>query len=261
MSLHSGTARISRWCAARMMHRPMLLDRPQGVVSFTFDDAPQSACQRGAAALERHGCKGTWYIAGGLTQQQEMGRDCHTKSDLQQLLANGHHIGCHTFSHRPLSQLSRSGIGTEFARNGEFLRALGLDPTQLDFAYPLGNFGLTSKRLATQHYRSVRITGGGLQVGAADLNALCSERLYQGAITDKQIHDLSMATARNRGWLIFYTHDVEANPSPYGCKPELLELAVDAALEAGCRVLPVNEAIDYWVRGVTAQSAHAPLAS
>ena len=230
----------------------MRLDRPQGVVTFTFDDAPKSACVTGASILARHGCKGTWYVAGGLTHQLELGRPCHSVADIQMLMASGHHIGCHTFSHRPLPQLARAEVQAEMARNAAFLQELGLDPAHLHFAYPLGEFDWTSKRLATQQYQSVRVTGGGLQVGQADLHALRSERLYQNAISDEQVHALALATARSRGWLIFYTHDVEPEPSPYGCKPDLLDLAIDAALEAGCLVLPIDEAIRYWAEAGTA---------
>lgn len=37
-------------------------------------------------------------------------------------------------------------------------------------------------------------------------------------------------TLDKNGWLIFYSHDVETTPSPYGCSPELLRHALDAAV-------------------------------
>lgn len=44
--------------------RDVITDAP--LVSFTFDDVPDTALHNGAAILERHGVRGTFYIAGGL---------------------------------------------------------------------------------------------------------------------------------------------------------------------------------------------------
>jgi hypothetical protein len=83
-------------------------------------------------------------------------------------------------------------------------------------------------------------------MGTTDLNALPSERLYQGVITPQRVTELVQRVADCKGWLIFYTHDVEAQPSPWGCTPDLLDFAVRAALESGCKVLPVNQALRHW---------------
>jgi peptidoglycan/xylan/chitin deacetylase (PgdA/CDA1 family) len=36
------------------------------IVSFTFDDVPVSALANGATILEKHGVRGTFYVAGGI---------------------------------------------------------------------------------------------------------------------------------------------------------------------------------------------------
>ena len=46
-----------------------------------------------------------------------------------------------------------------------------------------------------------------------------------------------------KGWLIFYTHDVRPNPSQYGCTPELFEFAVSHAAHSGSRILTVEEVL------------------
>jgi peptidoglycan/xylan/chitin deacetylase (PgdA/CDA1 family) len=222
------------------------LDQPSGVVSFSFDDAPQSACIAGAQALENHNCRGTWYIAGGLTDQYELGMVCHSMENLQHLKANGHHIACHTYSHKPCTQRSGAQLQEDFRRNRDFLVQNGLAQTPLHFSFPLGAFDLESKRLASEAYVSCRITGGGVQSQGADLNGLKSERLYDNSIDQDQILTLMRRTAACKGWLIFYTHDVSDTPGPFGCSPSLLDFAIQAALAEGCQVLPVNEAIQYW---------------
>jgi peptidoglycan/xylan/chitin deacetylase (PgdA/CDA1 family) len=239
-------AKIQRWLAARSQRRLQALCGPQGVVSFSFDDAPQTACRRGRGILEQHGCHGTWYVAGGLTDQLEEGRLCHSVADLKGLLLAGHHLGCHTFSHRLCNEMSSAEMAAELARNSLFLDELGVAADDRHFSFPLGAYDLASKRYAADHFAASRITGGGLQVGQVDLNGLQSERLYQGVISAAQVAALVQETAARKGWLIFYAHDVEENPSQWGCTPALLEAAVRASLDAGCKVLSVNQALRYW---------------
>ncbi|MFZ2989207.1 polysaccharide deacetylase family protein, partial [Ideonella sp.] len=217
-----------------------------GVVSFSFDDAPHTACTTGRDVLEAHGCHGTWYVAGGLTDQPEQGRLCHSQADLEALLARGHHLGCHTFSHHPVDRLSRAEMLAELERNADFLQRLGLNAEALHFSFPLGAFDLKSKELASQRFITSRITGGGLQTGEVDLQALRSQALYSQSLSRAAVERLNRQTAERGGWLIYYSHDVEADPSRWGCTPERLDHAVRNALASGCQVLSVRDALAHW---------------
>jgi peptidoglycan/xylan/chitin deacetylase (PgdA/CDA1 family) len=242
----STVLRAQRWLATRVLRNDLVLEREAGVVSFSFDDAPKSACDTGRYVLERLGCRGTWYIAGGLTDRLEQGRPCHSARDIQDLARSGHHIGCHTFSHHPCNQMNAAEMKAELHRNAAFFRQIGVPTTDMHFSFPLGAFDLGSKRVAAQTFCSSRITGGGIQIGRTDLNGLRSERLYHHAMNLTRLTSLVKEVALKRGWLIFYTHDVEDNPSQWGCTPKMLDLAVQSALDAGCHVLPVDQAITYW---------------
>jgi peptidoglycan/xylan/chitin deacetylase (PgdA/CDA1 family) len=44
-----------------------------------------------------------------------------------------------------------------------------------------------------------------------------------------------------RAWLILYTHDVQGDPSPYGCTAAALERLVEAAQAGGAEVVTVAE--------------------
>jgi hypothetical protein len=46
-----------------------------------------------------------------------------------------------------------------------------------------------------------------------------------------------------RGWLIFFTHDVSDDPSPYGSSRRRFEAVADAVARRGVRVLPVKNAV------------------
>ena len=45
------------------------------------------------------------------------------------------------------------------------------------------------------------------------------------------------------GWLIFYTHDVADEPSPYGCTPALLRHALEAAAHRQIPAMSVANAL------------------
>ena len=43
--------------------------------------------------------------------------------------------------------------------------------------------------------------------------------------------------------MIFYTHDISENPSPFGCKPSQFERVVRSAVQAGAKILTVGSAL------------------
>ena len=238
--------RISRRLSQHAFKNVIPLRAAAGVVSFTFDDVPASACEAGAHALEHHGVRGTFYIAGGLTGRLEEGKPCHSKEHLRALLATGHELGCHSFSHSRCASLTAAALTAELDRNAAFLAEFGVYQTQLNFAYPFGAYAYNAKRICSPRFRSCRITGGGTHEHQADLNALKTHRLYDMPVDAEDYDSLLARTARSKGWLIVNTHDVEDPPSRFGYTPQRLEHAIAAALAAGCKVLTVNAAIDYW---------------
>lgn len=45
----------------------------------------------------------------------------------------------------------------------------------------------------------------------------------------------------NDGWLIFYSHDVELQPSKFGCTPELLTYCIQQAVKMGYAIETVKQ--------------------
>ena len=235
--------RISRKLAAMAMRKPMTLAPGARVVSFTFDDAPVSACVAGADILERHGARGTFYIAGGLTDRVEEGRPCHSAANLTALHQAGHELACHGFSHQRYDTSSIAGLRAELDRNVEFLQQFGVNPERLNFAYPFGACSFAAKRVCGPRFQSSRITGNGLHKGQVDLSMLGSYRLYGSTLEAAQWQAALAETARG-GWLIVNTHEVEDDFGAYGCSPATLEAMVRQAKALGCEVLTVQQAID-----------------
>lgn len=254
---NSLTLRASRAAARHLLKRRLPLFGNTGVVSFTFDDAPASACTTGARILEAHGVRGTFYVAGGLTDKLEEGKPCHSQEQLKTLLATGHELGCHSYSHIHCDVLNSVVLSTELSRNADFLEELGVDIRRLNFAYPFGAYALGAKHICSTRFRSSRITGGGPHIGEADLQALKTFRLYEDPHANEGIATFEEAlalTAEHKGWLIINTHDIADNPSRYGYTPAHLDAAVSATLAAGCQILTVDDAITYWEQNVPASA-------
>lgn len=243
--MNSPLFRADRFLTRYTDRKLLPLRAARGVVSFTFDDAPLSACVAGAAALERHGARGTWYVAGGLTDGSELGRPCHTEAALRDLLAAGHQLGCHTWSHVEVNRIDHARRIGELDRSKAWLAGLGVNLETLDFAYPLGGVSIGAKHDCAGRFRSSRATGRGAHIGSADLNALKTHRFYRSAPDAAAYAERLAQTAAQRGWLILNTHEVADDAGPYGCSPQELRTAIGQALDAGCLVLPVTAALDY----------------
>ena len=222
---------------ARVVHRLAMhvpsdtmrlrLDAP--LVSITFDDAPDSACMQGARLLDDHGARGTFYIAGSLIGTWMPHWRVAEEEQIAALHEAGHEIGCHTFTHAFLPDLDRSAIDDEFRRNrsrlGSFLPGLDIS----SFAYPYGYSSLTAKRALSHTVRTSRGIAPGVNKGRVDRQMLRANPMIEGRIDADTIARLMDRAVAERGWLIFYGHDVTARPSPYGCTPKLLETILSAA--------------------------------
>lgn len=237
--------RVSRKLAVLAARNNISLDPGKRVVSFTFDDAPRSACLEGAAILEHLGARGTFYIAGGLTDKVEEGRPCHSVDDLQALHQAGHELACHGFSHRRYDQSSAQDLTEELDCNAQFLQRFGVNPARLNFAYPFGAYSLGAKHVCGPRFMSSRITGDGLHKGKVDLSLLGSYRLYGETGEPARWQAAIEETARG-GWLIVNTHEVVDDFGPYGCAPATLHGMARQALDTGCEVMTVQAAIDYF---------------
>jgi peptidoglycan/xylan/chitin deacetylase (PgdA/CDA1 family) len=221
----------------RIVVRP---DRP--VVSFTFDDAPRSAYTLGREILERHGARGTYYIAMGLVsrKQYQLGKVL-LPEDVRELVSAGHEIGCHSYSHLAFGSHSEVRIALDLWRSRRAIESVcGHIPRQ--FAFPFGEVNPAGLRLVTRSYESSRGIFGGINLGDVPPHLLLANRLYEQVSLEANL-DLVRANGQKRGWLIFYTHDVSATPSEFGCTPAYLERVVAAARDSGALVLPVGEVI------------------
>jgi peptidoglycan/xylan/chitin deacetylase (PgdA/CDA1 family) len=228
------------------------------LISFTFDDFPRSAFLEADAILRRYGVLGTYYVSLGLMGKQSDLGPMYEAEDLKELVHLGHELGCHTFGHCHSWNTPPDVYEKAILDNRKALSDLLPGASFETFAYPHSAPRLAVKKVAGRYFRCCR--GGGLKAGrylhrhdaggqtfnwgVTDLNNLCAFFLEKSRDNPVAVKTLIDQSARARGWLIFATHDVCADPSPFGCTPDFFERLVQWSLESGARILPVVKALE-----------------
>jgi len=234
---------VLRKAARHSRSKPFMMRNTAPLVSFTFDDVPTSAFTNGAAILEQHGVRGTFYIAGGILG----GTDAHWRvidgEGVRALHDRGHEIGCHTFSHIGIDKLDARVMDQECRRNAETLRELCPEIEITNFCYPFGRVSLPRKRQLKERFDSCRGIYEGINTGIVDLALLRVIELYDRTLTPEKLDRVLRETRECNGWLVFYTHDVADKPSWIGCSPRLMRAAIGAVVAAGMRCLTVRDAL------------------
>jgi peptidoglycan/xylan/chitin deacetylase (PgdA/CDA1 family) len=228
--------------AAFVAVRPVRVDLPHGLVSFSFDDVAASAARQGASILDRFGMSATFYVSGAREGTQCDGRAQHTAADIAALLATGHEIGCHTWAHAETPRLDDAARAADHARNGEWLRERTGNAAD-SFAWPYGRIGPAAKRFYGERFASCRGVQPGLNVGRIDLAHLRAVGIERRNFDAARIGRWIEAARRRRGWLILFGHEVETDPSPWGCTPEALTEVATLVRDSGLEVVTVREGV------------------
>ncbi len=212
------------------------------MISFTFDDFPRTAYFAGGAILQGYGARGTFYAAYGLMNTANELGDQFRADDLDVLLENGHELASHTYSHASCRALPLTAFCRDVEKGRKAIEEVAGTESS-NFAYPFGHVTLRAKPALEASVASARSIFPGLNGPEVDLNLLRANSLYGDLDGLARMEELIAENVRNNGWLIFYTHDVRPNPSPYGCTPALFESVVSRASASGSKVLSVNEAL------------------
>jgi peptidoglycan/xylan/chitin deacetylase (PgdA/CDA1 family) len=235
--------RLSNRLARHFCATPHRLPARAPMVSFTFDDAPDSAAGEGAELLEAHGGRGTFYLSGSLIDRPDDHWHGLSNDAIVRLHRAGHEIGCHTFSHERAADLDESAMAYEVERNRSHFRAIDSSIRLENFAYPYGLASVWRKPQLAKIFRSARGIHPGVNSGVIDLQFLRASPLVSCEIDIDGVDRYFDEAVASGGWLIFYGHDVVDAPSPYGCTPALLRHALTAAEKRSIPIVTVAEAL------------------
>jgi peptidoglycan/xylan/chitin deacetylase (PgdA/CDA1 family) len=237
--------RVNNRLARHLRTAPFRLRNQSPMVSFTFDDAPESAATAGVEILDAYDARATFYISGGLVGRWSGHWDGINPDGIVDLHRRGHEIACHTFSHARTLDLDEAAMAAEIEKNRNYL--LSLDPSIRieNFAYPYGAGSVSRKGQLREIFHSSRGVLPGVNSGTVDLQYLRSTPLINRDIDTGGIDRAFDEAVAKNGWLIFYSHDVVDEPSPYGCSPALLRHALEAATRLNMPILSVADALRY----------------
>ena len=215
------------------------IDTP--IISITFDDFPKSAVDIGAQEMEKRGMLGTFYTCAGMAGQSNHHGPLFDVADLIKLDAAGHEIAGHTYSHVDCLNVSEPDLATEISKNREALAEMGVRQSIDNFAFPFGQNSAGLKARLEREFDSLRGITDGVHLGSADLNELKSCGFYTQTADRvlKRVEDLK----NNPGWLTVFTHDIQENPTQWGCTKEQFISLLDVAEKIGARVMTVRDAV------------------
>ena len=243
MSIRSQLGSLRRQVISCVSSRRVPLGNRGPVVSFCFDDFPRTALTTGGRVLKSLGVAGSYYVAAGLMNKvNELGEQFH-REDLDAALADGHELGSHTFSHVSCRSVSASTFLADVQKGRQAIEQLTGKSDSGNFAFPFGDLTLEAKKLVSADTVSCRSTWKGINGPDVDLNLLRANSLYGGRDQCVMTQKLIRENERKKGWLIFYSHDVQETPSRFGCTPALLEFAVSCALQTRTCILTVAEVV------------------
>jgi len=232
-----------RSTAHLLCRRPLPISTQTPIISFTFDDFPRSALLTGGAILKGCGLAGTYYASLALAGKQTPTGTMFLRDDLKVLIEQGHELGCHTFDHCHAWDTKPHAFEDSIIKNRQALSELAPGTFFKTFSYPISVPRAQTKRRVAKYFVCCRCGGQTFNVGHADLNYLSA--FFLERCRDPQvIKQLIDQNQRARGWLIFATHDISSNPSPFGCTPRFFEDIVRYSVNSGARILTVVQACE-----------------
>jgi glycosyltransferase involved in cell wall biosynthesis/peptidoglycan/xylan/chitin deacetylase (PgdA/CDA1 family) len=235
---------LQRRTASSIWRRPFFIDAKQPLISFSFDDFPRSALLTGGAILNRYGLAGTYYVSLGLAGKDTASGQIFFPEDLTLLLEKGHELGCHTFSHCDSWATATKTFEKSIVENRAALNRLFPYAEFKTFSYPISLPRPHTKARIADYFLCCRGGGQTFNTGKADLNQLSSYFLEKSRGNLQAVKEIINRNRRASGWLIFATHDISSNPTPFGCTPEFFAEVVQYAVDSGAQVVPVVEALE-----------------
>lgn len=230
--------------ARSFCRRPVPLEAKGPVISFTFDDFPRSALHNGGEILRRQGLRATYYVSLGLLGQQEPTGTICGADDLNLVLQQGHELGCHTFHHCDSWYTNPSVFMESVCRNQAALAEMVPGYHLRSFSYPINPPRAKTKRAVGGRFLCARGGGQKNNSGTVDANYLAAYFLEKSRGDRAAVKEVIEHNRRSQGWLILATHDIDLEPTPYGCTPDFFSDIARYAVDSGARVMPVAEAFE-----------------
>jgi peptidoglycan/xylan/chitin deacetylase (PgdA/CDA1 family) len=212
-------------------------------ISFTFDDFAKSASTEALDVLNSYNIKATYYVSFLNRDRVIYEKKMYSNDDLNRIYENGHELGCHTYNHLDCKSSYFISVKNSIDKNILSFREILPGIRFSSFSFPYGRYNFLSKKIVYHQFNTGRTTKGGVNHGTVDVHLLKANKLYSKSVPLQKIYDLIDLNKKQKGWLIFYTHDVEKNPSEFGCDPDYFDNIVKYATQSKAEILPINDVL------------------
>lgn len=217
-----------------------------GVVTFTFDDSPQSLYKNAYPLLELYGYRGTVYVITSVIGENFEDFETMSVENLKELQAKGWEIGSHTVNHYDLTSLHVGFIDYELLESKEQLLTLGFEVNSL--AIPYGKYDDTVNEIAKEYYSSVRPSVWGVN-NIGDLDSYEIKSIWLTNTTQFEFVKQQIDSLGKDEWLVFMVHNVEDEDlGTYNISPSLLREILDYIKQKNIKVRTVSEVIEEYGR-------------
>lgn len=212
------------------------------IVTITFDDFPKTAAINGNKILNTFDAKATFYISFNLLGKfSDIGLPIANLDDIENLLKYGHELGDHTFDHCDASKFDYRHYEKSIIENRLQLQKFFPNLSFSSFAYPFGSLKPINKKIVSKYYKVSRGIQSGINSGLTDLNFLKSVHISGDEERFENYKKIILENVTKSGWLIFFTHEVESNPTPFGCTEKLLSKILEFSLQTNNQILSMSE--------------------
>lgn len=223
--------------------KPRIARLERGAVSLCFDDFPRNAWTEGGPILRRAGARATYYIAGGFCDGDRDGVPFYKGSDIPEIVGAGHEIGCHTFDHHSTLEVDLGTYLASVRRNASFVEELVPGYQMKSHALPYGDVRLAHRRALGRLFDGVRGVRAPHQTHRIDRTLLRAAGLEERVASTIDWPRLLSMTARDRGWLIVFTHGISDQPTPFDTHRDSLEGFLAMVAGHGLQFATVREVL------------------
>lgn len=239
MSHGDGTTRVRDYQLVDVSRPgPGRWDRP--LVSLTFDDGWESACDNAVPLMARYGFPGTFYVNASTIETPRF----MTAADLQALHRGGNEIAAHGYQDTDLTVLSADRVASQLQAGWHPLAQTGLGTD--DLALPLGRSDPQVQQYAREYYRSARGQDAGVNT-RQNLDPYDLKIFWVDSATTPEALRAALAEAQStHGWLILVYHEISDGGSSSSdhstVSRDALAAQLDLVRDSGIPVEPVSRA-------------------
>ncbi len=211
-----------------------------GAITLSFDDGWKCIYDNAFPIIKKNKILATFYVISGYLDDEQFPRYMNIE-DIRDLEKHGHEIGCHTVSHKHLSQENKNIIKEEIISSLDYLKNEGFSVST--FSYPYGEFNDEILEIVKN---AGFIGARSVERGFNDLETnpfLLKCQAVKTSTKPEQVKEwIDFAKARNK-WLILMLHQIDHDGREWSTTSEILTEIVDCIKNSNINSITLKEGL------------------